>query len=283
MSNEYYHVILQTKVRNAKDSPEFVYWFDCQNLQELDEDILTPYCTDGELYIDGRYIPLSNIDALTIKKSNIPIQQIVDDLNSRRSRNVLIVYSKANVVRSDRNLENVTKELVKSKQKTLKNKVIETTTSKAKITDNQKVFVVHGQDNAAKQEMARFLEKAGLEAIILHEQISSSKTIIEKIESFSEVGFAVVLYTPCDVGAKNSPSDTNLQPRARQNVVFEHGYFIGLLGRSKVSAFVKGDIEKPNDISGVVYTELDDAGAWKITLLRELRANNYNVNTDAIL
>lgn len=282
MSNEYYHVILQTKERNAKGSPEFIYWFDCDNMQELDEDILNPYCTNKKLYINGRYIPLNNIDALIIKKSNRPIQYVVDNIKSQRSTSLLAV-TKITVVRSTQYLEDVTKKLVKGKKKTLQNTETITPLPKEKITDNQRVFVVHGQDNAAKQEMARFLEKAGLEAIILHEQISSSKTIIEKIESFSEVGFAVVLYTPCDVGAKNSQPDTNLQPRARQNVVFEHGYFIGLLGRSKVSAFVKGDIEKPNDISGVVYTELDDAGAWKITLLRELKANNYKVNTDAIL
>lgn len=89
-------------------------------------------------------------------------------------------------------------------------------------------------------------------AIILHEQASSGRTIIEKIEQFTDVGFAVVLYTPDDIGnAKDNADD--LQLRARQNVVFEHGFLIGKLGRDRVVALVDGAIELPNDISGVVY------------------------------
>ncbi|WP_052238223.1 TIR domain-containing protein [Vibrio sinaloensis] len=144
-----------------------------------------------------------------------------------------------------------------------------------------KVFIVHGHDDLMKVEMARFIDNAGLEAIILHEQPSGSKTIIEKIESFGDVGFAVILYTPCDVGAKNT-DDPNLLDRARQNVVFEHGYFIGRLGRSRVAALVKGSIETPNDISGVVYTPVDPMGAWKMTLFNELQNAGYNVDTRAL-
>ena len=46
---------------------------------------------------------------------------------------------------------------------------------------------------------------------------------------------------------------------------------------------MKGDIETPNDISGVVYTPLDDAGAWKISLLKELKAAGYSVNTEFLI
>ena len=144
-----------------------------------------------------------------------------------------------------------------------------------------KVFIVHGHDKQAKIEVARFIENAGLEAIILHEQPSAGQTIIEKIESFGNVGFAVILYTPCDVGAKKTEQATLLD-RARQNVVFEHGYFIGRLGRQKVTALVKGNVETPNDISGVVYTELDSNGAWKMTLFNELKNAGYNISDKAI-
>jgi predicted nucleotide-binding protein len=92
-----------------------------------------------------------------------------------------------------------------------------------------KVFIVHGHDELAKEQIARFVSQVGLEPIILHEQASSSRTIIEKIEKYAaQVCFAVVLYTPCDQGSKNG--DRNQLPRARQNVVFEHGYFIGRIG-----------------------------------------------------
>lgn len=140
---------------------------------------------------------------------------------------------------------------------------------------NNKVFIVHGHDDLAKVTLARFLERVGLEPVILHEQPSSSQTIIEKIESHSDVGYAIVLYTPCDTGSKtgNNPS-----PRARQNVVFEHGYFIGKLGRSKVTALVKGHVETPNDISGVVYIDLDERGAWKIDVAKELTNAGFSID-----
>ncbi|MBH0028376.1 nucleotide-binding protein [Pseudoalteromonas sp. SWN29] len=140
---------------------------------------------------------------------------------------------------------------------------------------NKKIFIVHGQDELAKVTLARFIEKIGLTPIILHEQASSSQTIIEKIESYGDVGYAIVLYTPCDVGAK---SGDDCKPRARQNVVFEHGYFIGRLGRRKVTALVKGNIETPNDISGVVYNDFDDRGAWKMDVIKELQHSGYEVD-----
>ena len=90
-----------------------------------------------------------------------------------------------------------------------------------------------------------------------------------------QVGFGVVLYTPCDVGAKVGVLASAY--RARQNVVFEHGYLIGKLGRSRVAAIVKGQVETPNDISGVVYIALDTEGQWKDTLMKEMRAVGYAV------
>ncbi|ENM5768252.1 nucleotide-binding protein [Vibrio mimicus] len=284
--SDYYHVILETKEKDAKKRPVSVFWFDCQDLEELDEDIITPYVKRSTLYIDGRQIDFSNIQALTIKKSSSPIDHLVRQANARTAPGVFVVFTRGNVVRSDRDLENVTKSIVKAKQKELESSLVAAqpaaSSSLSNSGDSNKVFIVHGHDNEAKLDMARFIEKAGLEAIVLHEQVSAGNTIIEKIEANNDVGFAVVLYTPCDVGARNS-QDMELLPRARQNVVFEHGYFIGHLGRNRVSAFVKSDIEKPNDISGVVYTELDHAGAWKVTLLKELKAAGYQVDPNALL
>lgn len=145
---------------------------------------------------------------------------------------------------------------------------------------NPKVFIVHGHDELAKVTLARFIEQIGLNPVILHEQASSSKTIIEKIESYGDVGYAIVLYTPCDVGSKVGDANS---PRARQNVVFEHGYFIGRLGRSKVTALVKGGVETPNDISGVVYVDLDERGAWKMDVAKELQHAGYSIELSRAL
>lgn len=77
------------------------------------------------------------------------------------------------------------------------------------------------------------------------------------------------------MGAKTGALNGNY--RARQNVVFEHGYLIGKLGRSRVAAVVKGAVETPNDISGVVYVSLDAQGYWKEELKKELRSAGYQV------
>jgi len=140
----------------------------------------------------------------------------------------------------------------------------------------KKVFIVHGRDNEIKQEVSRYIESLGIEAIILHEQASSGMTIIEKIEHYSnEVDFAFVLYTACDHGRGVHETKVHPRNRARQNVVFEHGYLMAKLGRKNVCALVKGEIETPNDISGVVYVALDEAGAWKMDVNKELQACGY--------
>jgi predicted nucleotide-binding protein len=141
--------------------------------------------------------------------------------------------------------------------------------------NNSQVFIVHGHDELAKLDVASFVKSLGLEPIILHMQASSGMTIIEKIERYSNVGFGIVLYTQCDVGQRVGDLSGNY--RARQNVVFEHGYLIGKLGRPRVCAVVKGVIETPNDISGVVYVDMDSANNWKEQLRIEMRGAGYNV------
>lgn len=142
------------------------------------------------------------------------------------------------------------------------------------------VFIVHGHDDLTKITVESFIKDLGFEPIILHKQASSGKTIIEKIEAYSNVGFGIVLYTPCDVGSKQM-EELNLKPRARQNVVFEHGYLIGKIGRENVCAIVKDDVETPNDISGVVYIPLN--GEWKLDLAKELRNSGYKVDINKVV
>lgn len=143
------------------------------------------------------------------------------------------------------------------------------------------VFIVHGHDELAKTKAARFIEKLGLKPIILHEQTSSGKTIIEKIEEYSNVGFGLVLYTPCDKGCK-SGDESNLFNRARQNVVFEHGYLIGKIGRGNVCALVKDEIEVPNDISGVVFVKMDADESWHLKIAKELKSSGYLIDMNRL-
>jgi predicted nucleotide-binding protein len=135
----------------------------------------------------------------------------------------------------------------------------------------RKVFLVHGHDEAALHAVARFLEQLELEAIVLREQPDQGRTIIEKFEDCAnQVGFAVVLMTPDDIAA--SASAPASATRARQNVIFELGYFAGKLGRGRACLLRKGNVEIPSDLYGVIYTDFDDADGWKLKLVREFKA-----------
>lgn len=152
-----------------------------------------------------------------------------------------------------------------------------------RVVMSNEVFIVHGHDDAAKLDMARTLEKAGFEAIILHEQPDAGRTIIEKFEDYAGVGFAVILYTECDIGRAKEDSVDSERYRARQNVVFEHGFFIGKLGRDHVCAFVKGDVETPGDLSGVLYVPMDKEGAWKMSLASNMKAVGLPVDMNKFI
>ena len=155
--------------------------------------------------------------------------------------------------------------------------------SQVKMTKStNKVFVVHGHDEAARETVARFLERLRLEPVVLHEQPNKGRTIIEKFVEHADVGFVVVLLTPDDLGALAKNKD-ELKPRARQNVILEMVFFIGQLGRERVCPFVKGAVETPSDYDGVVYTKLDDSGGWKTKLNEELKAAGFDVDANRAL
>jgi predicted nucleotide-binding protein len=145
-----------------------------------------------------------------------------------------------------------------------------------------KIFVVHGHDELAKESVARFLERLGLTAVILHEQPNAGLTIIEKLERFAHVDFAVVLLTPDDVGAPAGRTGSP-QPRARQNVIFELGLFIGRLGRRHVCTLYKGDVELPSDSHGIVYTPMDPSGGWRGALAKELIEAGFAIDATKAL
>jgi predicted nucleotide-binding protein len=149
------------------------------------------------------------------------------------------------------------------------------------IPASNKVFIVHGHDEMALQGLARFIEKLGLEAIVLKEQPDKGRTIIEKFEdSAAEVGFAVVLLTPDDIGS--IAAQASQSARTRQNVLFELGYFSGKLGRGKVCLLRKGTVEIPSDLFVVIYTEMDDAGGWKQRLVIELKTANLEFDANRL-
>lgn len=149
----------------------------------------------------------------------------------------------------------------------------------------KRVFIVHGHDDAMKQTVARVVEKLGLQPVILHEQPNKGRTVIEKFTDYSNVPFAIVLLSPDDVGRSRKEASAELRTRARQNVVFELGYFIGKLSRERVIALYMQDPEfdMPSDYSGVLFVPYDAAGRWQFDLLKELKSAGYDVDANKLI
>lgn len=150
---------------------------------------------------------------------------------------------------------------------------------KTTLVPSNRVFVVHGHDEGARETVARFLMQLGFDPIILHEQANLGRTVMEKVEAHGDVGFAVVLLTPDDEGCARGGIP---EPRARQNVLLELGYFLGRLGRDKVCALKRGNVEIPSDFAGVVWESMEGNG-WKQALGRELQAAGHEIDWNKVM
>jgi len=179
-------------------------------------------------------------------------------------------------------------------------------TPKRVVVGSKNVFIVHGRDHKPMKELKEMLYDFGLNPIILHEKESEgSLTLAEKLEEYSEeVGYAFAILTPDDVGCEeteleqlksrlkaqvqNKPKLIAAEqfeeifgifsPRARQNVIFEMGYFWGLLKRKRVCCFLKGDVEKPSDIKGVVYIPFKDSiRDVEVKIIKKLTKAGYEI------
>lgn len=116
------------------------------------------------------------------------------------------------------------------------------------------IFIVHGHDTLARIELKDYLQNTlGFPApVILAELPDCGRTIIEKFEEQADQADIVfVLLTPDDFNDEN-------QARARQNVIFELGYFIGKMGRKsgRVILLSKGNLDIPSDLSGILRIDI---------------------------
>lgn len=277
----YYHVRIKT--RSSKDP---YYEWDKIDLSEIKERIVIPFLKEERVCFSEQFFPASEISSIVIVESELTEKAYRADLQKKYPTNPFLWTPLFIFNEGESSVRRISDRVFKECKSQIQEATSKPETTTPHITqvpmDKSKVFIVHGHDGEAKQAVARFVEKIGLEAIILHEQASSGNTIIEKIEANSNVGFAIVLYTACDVGASKEEKD-QLKPRARQNVVFEHGYLIGKIGRKNVCALVKGNIETPNDISGVVYIKMDESEAWKYHVAKEMKACGYEFDPSKLL
>lgn len=161
-----------------------------------------------------------------------------------------------------------------------KQHVVKSPRKQAKI-ESKNVFVVHGHDTNVRNEVELFIRQIGYEPIILCKRADKGDTIIEKIEREArDICFAIIIYTSCDLGKDRNADD--LKPRARQNVVFEHGFMCAHLGRAHVCALLEDGVEQPGDLQGVIYKPLDAGGVWRYQIADEMKAVGLEVDKNKI-
>jgi predicted nucleotide-binding protein len=148
----------------------------------------------------------------------------------------------------------------------------------------RRVFVVCGADNEMKQSVTNALTKLRLAPLVICEEPSQGRTIVERFQEYTDVGFAVALLSPDDSAYfKDETPKRKLRPR--QDVIFELGFLLGKLGKSNVLVFFRecANFEIPTDFEGIKVTAFDDRDSWRLALLRELTNCGYNVDADRIL
>jgi predicted nucleotide-binding protein len=147
-----------------------------------------------------------------------------------------------------------------------------------KASSDAPIFIVHGSDTLRAESVAHTVSTAtGRKTIILRDQPNEGRVLIEKLERHAaQASYAIIVMTPDDHGSR--ADETSTRPRARQNVIFEMGYFCGLIGRRHVCVLIRPGIEKPSDLDGIVYITFDDDRAWKTELLRELRHAGFSID-----
>lgn len=277
-----YHVVIERKVGKGTAESQEESKTDLTK-EQLIARFIDPYDLGNSITVNGTTIHSSEISRLTVKATEASIESYIPALKAKdQYSDFVMIGGPSYIEQAIYNAPDVTDEFITGPAGSKKS-ASEPKPSKSKNQSNSdRVFIVHGHDDAAKIKTARFVEQLDYKAIILHEQASSGRTIIEKIEQHTDVGFAVVLYTPDDVG--NSKGEAgNLQLRARQNVVFEHGFLIAKLGRDRVVALVDGALELPNDISGVVYIKMDEANAWHLQLTKEMKQAGFDIDMNKLV
>ena len=279
----YYHILIESNDRIEKSRENKpITELDILDKNKLVSDIIVPYLDNQEFTVNGYILNKKTISRLKVMTTKESVYKLSKYENDHMPDGVIMYVSPEDILSYDNYVTEVTRQLLEDAKEIINNQQIDFTREKSLELNKDQVFIVHGHDNEAKIEVARFIEKLGINPIILHEQASSGMTIIDKIDKYSNVGFAIVLYTPCDMGyPKNNEEQKRF--RARQNVIFEHGYLISKIGRENVCALVKQEVEIPNDISGIVYIKMDENYGWQLQLAKEMKNSGYNIDFNLVI
>ena len=281
----FYHVLVENNEKD-KDGKNIQYHqLDIDDREKVLEKFAVRYLKGQPLRVDGYLIDNACRFVVTQSELNTEaIRKFKQDVLDRKQESLHIYsffrYSREIVSRDEQYTKDITDEILEEAQNSL-NTAISELKKEIPIYSNHKVFIVHGRDTLLRTQVENVLRALGLEPIILQEQANIGKTIIEKIEECTDVGFGIVLYTPCDEGRLKS-EDGELKPRARQNVVLEHGYLMAKLGRERVCCLVSKNVEFPSDIQGIGYIPANDIDQWKYKIAKELKAAGFDIDMNKL-
>lgn len=287
----YYHVVLEYINSSNKKEVNHEIKTDLTDVREVVSRFVDPYESGLPIVLNGQTHPIETVNKINIYKSDEPANVLVNQQRirheQRRARDaasgVFVVSVPNHLYSAIVKLENITDQFITMAKGSKSTTQISTQSSEYN-TDLTKVFIVHGHDDHLLSDVKSFLYSLGIEPLVLREQHDGSLTIIEKLEKHindKNIGFGIILYTPDDEG--KAVREPDLKYRARQNVVFEHGFLTGLYGRERVVCLVKKDenIELPGDVSGIVYADVNVQN-WRIGIAHSLNQAGYKIDFSKI-
>jgi len=317
----YYHTYIVYLTENGRKRHFLRY---NQSEEKVKKAVAIPYMNNKSFVLSGRVYHPSRIDKITIWKSNDRFENLVLPNRKRIVTQPNLYIAKVFRRKEVKGVTACTDKFIVSPPKEKGEQVRESKKSLGK----DKVFIVHGRDYKPVRELKAILVELGMKPIVLHEQPSGSRTIVEKLEKYSDVGYAFIILTPDDSRLTSSPEEeecansiaskmTNctmkvfdakekgdikkvadlnsefiklaidlqmhvgnllgsFESRARQNVILEFGYFMGVLGRDRVCCLYQGDVELPSDMHGIVYVPFKESvNEAKDMIVKELKAAGY--------
>ena len=270
-----YHIKIATK-----SSKKIIYIYDLTK-DKVVNDYLRKYLNKVPFFADGYNLNYENIIQFKIVETEKTIKETNRSARELYHRQgIAAFFSDESLLDSREFSKEVTQEMINEICGDGQT-VVQATTINSK--RQKHVFIVHGRDRSKVEEVENFVRSIGFSPIVLFKEADNGLTIIEKIEKYTSTAcFGIVIYTECDIGYLIGCQD-NARPRARQNVVFEHGYLMAKLGRSNVCALVEDpNIEMPSDISGIVYKNYDSAGLWKYSIAKDMIASGIEVDLNSI-
>lgn len=264
----FYHARVVLKPERAKENHTIAFELDMTRA-ELLSNIARPFMGKKQFFCGGVVVDPSRVQEVRFNETQQSSTDLAPFIEARR-RSHLIVSGTPPEQGIIWEGNDITRAILDEASEPVSAVV----SAKSKVS-NDRVFIVHGHDQSAVDQTELLVHRFGLTPVILRDAPTQGRTVIEKFETHSNVGCAIVLLTPDDVGGIDP---AHLSPRARQNVIWEWGYLVARLGRKNVICIYKSDVEMPSDLHGLVTINVsDDIREKAEEIKRELRAAGYQI------